>query len=81
MFAPEREFADAGSLLTYAPVYNDLFRRAATSVKKILAGAKPVDLPVEQPTKFEFVINLETVKTLGLTIPHSILLRANRVIE
>ena len=75
------EYVDAGGLLSYAPSYSDLFRHAADYVDKILKGAKPGDLPIEQPTKFELIINLKTSKALGVKIPPAILFRAERVIE
>jgi putative ABC transport system substrate-binding protein len=76
-----REFADAGGLIAYGPNLNEFFRRSALYVAKIIQGAKPGDLPVEQPTKFQLVINLKTAKALGLTIPQSLLARADEVIQ
>ena len=76
-----RDFVEAGGLMSYGPNFLDLFRRAADFADKILRGAKPSDIPVEQPTKFELVINLKTAKALGLTIPPTMIGRADEVIE
>jgi len=76
-----REFVDAGGLMSYGPNFSDLYRRAADYVDKILRGAKPSEIPVEQPTKFDLVINLTTAKALGLQIPDKLLALADEVIE
>ena len=78
---PASEFVEDGGLTTYAVSITELFRRVATYVDKILKGAKPADIPVEQPTKFELVVNMKTAKALGLTIPQPFLMRVDRVIE
>jgi putative ABC transport system substrate-binding protein len=78
---PQKEFVEAGGFMSYGADMEDLYRRAAAYVDKILKGAKPADLPVQQATKFEFVINLKAAKQIGLTVPPEVLARANRIIQ
>ena len=78
---PNKEYVDDGGLMSYGPDYDDSYRVVAVYVDKILKGAKPAELPVQQPTKFEFVINLKAAKQIGLTIPARVLERANQVIK
>ena len=78
---PASEFVEADGLMSYAPSYTDLFRRAADFVDKILKGTKPADMPVEQPTKFELIINLKAAKQIGVTIPQKMMERADKVIR
>ncbi len=78
---PTSEFVEAGGLMSYAPNNADLWRRAADFVDKILKGTKPGDIPVEQPTKFEFIVNLKSAKQIGVTVPPNVLARADRVLK
>ncbi len=78
---PSRDFAESGGLLAYGPNYAELWRRAASYVNKILKGAKPKDLPMEQPAKFELVINLKTAKRIGLFVPREVAARADKLIQ
>lgn len=78
---PQREFVEAGGLIMYGPSETEIYQRAAIYVDKILKGAKPAELPVERPAKFQFIFNLKTAKQIGLTIPPNVLARADKVIR
>jgi putative ABC transport system substrate-binding protein len=78
---PTRQFVEEGGLMAYGPLIGDLYRRAATYVDKILKGTKPADLPIEQPMKFDFVVNLKSAKQIGVRVPPNVLVRADKVIR
>jgi putative ABC transport system substrate-binding protein len=81
MIYGSRDYVEAGGLMSYGPNYPDLYRRAADYVDKILRGARPGEIPIEQPTKFDLIVNLSTAKALGLTLPAAVLTRANEIFE